>query len=239
MLKALRLSFLLLLALAPLQPIITQDRRQVTARVKSSSGHPLQGVRVFCRSDRETETDQNGLFSLANARGVVFLQHLGYRPLALLADSVQNGVDIVMDEAKQTEWLIPSCAQHLVGHKIMVARLQLLVPLGARLELGGDVDYQDFSASHARGDSKRFLYGIWGPMASTGFPRDEWIISSTEFALRSWRFGDASGVEMRGQSKGGKFWRYFGTYGIAISYENASKEASDYFDRIIGSACVH
>jgi hypothetical protein len=74
-------------------------------------------------------------------------------------------------------------------------------------------------------------------MASSGFPSDDWIITSAETSSRSWRYGDAEGLDLRGRSKEGKFWRYFGTYGIGLSYKEASKEAADYFDRIMDSAC--
>ncbi|MEP7273060.1 MAG: hypothetical protein ABI882_16290 [Acidobacteriota bacterium] len=142
-----------------------------------------------------------------------------------------------MEEAKQTEWVIPSCEQKLAGNKISIARLQLLIPSGAREKRGRDIDYEDFSVAYGQGNDQQYLYGIWGPMASRGFPSDSWIVSSAEIAPRSWRFGDAGGLDLRGRSKEGKFWRYFGTYGIGLSYKEASKEAAEYFDRIMGSAC--
>jgi hypothetical protein len=235
--SALQAGILLILVIALHKPLKGQNGGGLTGIVKSTSGQPLVGVRIYCRADMETTTNEKGQFRLYDRGRVIFLQHNGYRPVVLVSEGLKNEIEIVMEEAKQTEWLIPPCGQELGGRQLRIARLRLQHPSGAQVKKGRDIDYEDFSIAYGQGNDQQYLYAIWGPMASHGFPPDSWISASVGFTSRSWRFGEAVGMDVRGRSKEGKFWRYFGTYGIGLSYKEASKEAADYFDRIMDSAC--
>lgn len=209
----------------------------VTGIVKSRSGKPLAGVRVFCRGDRETETDSTGQFALGNRGKVIFLQIKGYDPVVLVTNSISDRIEIVMEDAAEKEWLIPSCERSSSDKKFAFGPFRLVMTERAEPRRGSDVDYTDFSVSHGSGSNRRFLSGIFGPMATSGFPFDDWITSSVEFKSRSWRNGEATGIDIRGRAESGKLWRYVGMYGFSISYSEASQEASESFDRILDSAC--
>ena len=211
--------------------------KPVTGIVKSRSGKPLAGVRVFCRSDRETETDSTGQFLLGDRGKVIFLQIRDYDPVVLVSDNIPDRIEIVMEDAAETEWLIPSCERSSSDKKFAFGPFRLVMTEREKPKRGSDIDYTDFSVSHGSGSNRRFLSGIFGPIATSGFPFDDWITSSVEFKSRSWRNGEANGIDIRGRAKSGKLWRYVGMYGFSLSYSEASQDISESFDRILDSAC--
>ena len=210
----------------------------VIGTVRTKLGNPLAGVRVFCRGDGETETDNKGQFKLVNSGKVIFLLRTDYKPVILISSQIPDQLEIVMEEAKETEWQIPLCASF--SEKIDFGPFRLSIPETAKPKRGGDIDYVDFSVGYGSENNRRYLEGIFGPNATSGFPFDDWIISSNEFSVRTWRNGEASwvGVDVRGRRQDGTHWRYVGSWGFSLSYRDAPREASAFFDRIIDSACL-
>jgi hypothetical protein len=209
----------------------------VIGTVRTKLGNPLAGVRVFCRGDRETETDNEGQFKLGNRGTVIFLLHTGYKPVILISSKIPDQLEIVMEEAKETEWQIPLCAS---SEKFDFGHFRLSIPETAKLKIGRDIDYVDFSVDYGSENNRRYLEGIYGPHASSGFPSDDWITSSYEFSSRPWRKKEANwiGVDVRGNKQDGTHWRFVGAWGFQLSYQDAPREASAFFDRIIDSACL-
>jgi hypothetical protein len=208
----------------------------ISGTVRTAAGTPLAGVRVFCARDRYTETDDQGRFSLPNRGEVIFLQHIGYRPLVLISSKLADALDIVMEDAGTAEFQVPSCEMSDTNMRFTFGRFSLAVPKHSRVRKGRDIDYTSFAIGWASSGKESFLAGIYGPIAASGFPFDRWITSSYEFSSRSWRNGDSDWVDIRGRSQDG-LWRHVGTYGFSISYEKASSDGAAFFDRIIDSAC--
>jgi hypothetical protein len=115
-------------------------------------------------------------------------------------------------------------------------RLRIVVPPKASIRKGKDIDYESFVIEFREKGSEFVLDGIFGPLATSGqIPRD-WL-SSSEPTIKTWRHGEAEIIDGRGQLANGNYWRYVGTWGNSIRYHDVTKNAANYFDRILDSVC--
>src|SRR5437867_1817459 len=85
--------------------------QQLSGSVKSSSGQPLANVYIFySRSMRDIgETDERGRFSLPHFERVIAFRHAGFRPLTKIVDPSITKLDVVLEDAASTQWIIPRC----------------------------------------------------------------------------------------------------------------------------------
>jgi hypothetical protein len=212
---------------------------ELSGTVKSASGKPLAQVLItYGRSLNEiTETDARGAFSLPHFGRVISFRRAGFRPFTKVVASSTTKLDVVLEDAAATEWLIPSCAAVKSGGKRAGASLRVPIPKGAVLRKGRDIDYTSFSIGYGPAGGREWLSGIAGPMASLGVPPEDWILGATEISERSYKSGDAVGVDMRGRLTDGTYWRYVGRLGESLNYGGATQEAAAYFNKILDSVC--
>ena len=73
-------------------------------------------------------------------------------------------------------------------------------------------------------------------MYGNSYPPGEMIQAVEHYSYRR----TAVGIDWRGVTKGGKYWRYFGAPSVfdIYDYETDSKEAADLFDKILDGVCV-
>jgi hypothetical protein len=220
---------------------------QLTGLVKSTTGKPLIGVRVYSRGGNQsgalenflTTTDENGQFKLAGHGEIVFIRAIGHQPSAKRLESGVTHIEVILEETMGAEWLIPTCPRSFAprtylgldnnGYKLPIQSRNLTSKNRGSHDLVYTVHYKDSQ------NTEVLIYSLsW---MTLGFPPEELILSSRDFSIRSFRRGDYVGIEVRGHTKDGKYWRFFGGDGMEISYRNVSKEAADYFDEIIDGIC--
>lgn len=211
---------------------------ELTGTVKSTSGTPLAGVFIFYGpSQREIEeTNSQGFFSLPRHSRAVFFRRAGFRPFTKIVDESVTKLDIILEEATDSELILPVCSTVQKSEKRVGYDLILSVPKGAESHQGYDVDYGYFSIGFGPKENLIWLEGIYGPMATSGLPPETWILNAPEFTERSYT-GHPVGADVRGRSKTGTRWRYVGGIGSSIKYSDASEEAAAFFDKIIDGAC--
>ena len=214
---------------------------QISGTVVSKLGEPISGVRIRGRADNQytlATTDEKGNFDILQPGKIIFLQALGYRPVVLVLNKPITHINVEMEEASISEFKVPTCllpehSRDYIGHAFM-----LRPPQGAITVAGkgsGDLSHTIYYQSAQNSES---LVYYWSSTA-LGIPDDDWILGAKNFSIHSFRFGQYFGIDIRGISKDGKHWRFLGDFGgMEISYRNASKEAADYFDKIIGSLCL-
>jgi hypothetical protein len=107
-----------------------------------------------------------------------------------------------------------------------------------KLKMVRDIDYAEYALGFRDTHTKpsAWLTGIYGPSASSGQP-SRLMMEQNVFSRRTWTFRDVEGVDIRGSTNSGNFWRYVGTYGEAIDYFDVSREAADYFDKFLDTLC--
>lgn len=137
---------------------------------------------------------------------------------------------------------LTECKKEAGNSRKVGDRLIFIVPKGAKVKTGSDVDYSEYSITVSAGKKKYFLSGIFGPTATSGVvPKD--LLEEGVVDEKHWRFRDpnstrdVTGVDARGRNKNGNYWRYFGTLEEAAHYTDVPKEAADVFDKIFDSVC--
>jgi hypothetical protein len=212
--------------------------------VKTGSGEPIEGVIVSSPPYlyAETKTDSNGSIKLANVdrfkgKLIVHFWHPRFRPLTKIIDESTSTLEVTLEDASGSDWVIPSCSNSKPNEKRTGDKLKVVVPKGAVVSKGGDVDYSSYSIAYNLNSFRARMEGIYGPHATSGYPSRNLLLNSEMFTERRWKFEDFEGVDMRGRSQDGTYWRYLGIIGECIEYRGVSKEAADFFDRIIDGVC--
>lgn len=211
---------------------------ELTGVVKSTSGRPLAGVAVSSPPSAYPgqKTSSDGSFRIEVRENLVFFRHPDFRPLTKVLKGGEETLEVTLEDAAPTRWDIPPCTKASDGGRVGF-RLRLPVPKGPEVKGHTDIDYRYFAVAYGKGGGRFWLEGIEGPNASLGYPNFRDVLSSAEFTERSWRSGDFDGIDIRGRSREGYYWRYVGLYGSAVYYRGASSDASAYFDKLIANAC--
>lgn len=73
-------------------------------------------------------------------------------------------------------------------------------------------------------------------MYGDAYPPGEMLLALGHYSYRR----TSVGIDWRGVTKDGTYWRYFGASSFFDIYDYAtdSKEAADLFDKILGGVCV-
>lgn len=216
---------------------------ELTGRVTTKAGAPLAGVLVFGQCRGFAETDREGRYklrapSMKDCGDLVFFTHAGHRPALMRVAPTDAELNVTLEEPPDSEWLrLRQCP----GGRDSVRRvgffLRLPVPRGAKLKEGRDIDYTFYIVRLGEKEKGVFVHGISGPQATYGFPSDRLVLDAQEYTLRPWKFGDAEGVDVRGRAQDGTRWRYFGTYGEAVTYEGQGAEDAAALDAVIDGVC--
>jgi len=214
----------------------------ISGIVKTKAGTPLAEVKVLCgRSLRNgfALTEQDGAFSFDVRCPVIYFQRNGYQPLAKVVEPQVNTLEVVLEDVGSTLWVAPSCPPS-VTDKNPGFSLRLAPPAEASVSKGYDVDYGYFSIGYGPKKQRVWLTGAGdGGLATLGVPPEEWLLNSREFSVRAFRSGIREGLDIRGQSKDGTYWRHVGVILIeSMSYDGVSAEAAAFFDKLIDSACA-
>jgi hypothetical protein len=165
--------------------------------VKSVSGQPLAHVLIFSNRSLNdiAETDDHGRFSVAEFEAVIAFRRDGFRPLTKTVDRSTTTLDVVLEDAAATQWVIPRCFNEDKSKRVGFA-LRLHVPKDATARKGSDVDYQDFAIGYGPKSNRVWLSGISGFYASLGIPPYGWILNATEFSERSFKAGNIEGADL-------------------------------------------
>jgi len=85
---------------------------------------------------------------------------------------------------------------------------------------------------------KGSLHVVEGYAWHAGLPLEDLLSASKSLKVRGWDFRTIVGLDLSGELNDGRRWRWIGApLAAAVSYENASPEVADFFDRILDSVC--
>jgi hypothetical protein len=216
--------------------IMVTSATELTGIVRSKAGTSLANVSVTsqCEPCVQTKTDANGFFRLPAHGQVVFFRYPGFRPLSKILDSTTTAVQVVLEEGAQSEWKVPSHRPASRAERYIGDESKLAVPKGLMLKKVRDADYLLYIIYDRK--NKHEVLEVWfGLSVSSGYPPDDLLISSNEFAERSWTCETGTGVDLRGRLRTGEHWRWTSLLLGMAKYRVKSEEAADSFDRIIDS----
>jgi hypothetical protein len=253
------LPAIVLLCMVVCTPVVAQIAGTVTS---STTGEPLSKVLVMGEGLNWTETDAAGQYSLrpAKFRGrnarpeiPVSFRREGYRPLTRIALGENARINVALEDGRATEWAVPSCRELtrsalLCGEGLKArprssigGEMRFWLPCGANQpEAYSDVDYGGSTVQFVSGKGNFQMQTMAGPTASSGHPYAEEYLNSQSFTERAIKVRDrtADGLDARGRSKDGTYWRWVGPLLAEFAtYRGADAAAAKYFNAILDSAC--
>lgn len=223
------------LLLLPL-PTIAQ-RRQISGDVTGRDGTPIEDVSVVTSGmgfNGWGASKADGSFRLPAAGAFVSFRHAGYKPLLVRSSDLIEPVHVQLDPTDETVWKVKSC-NSLPGKGGAWIGGGLRVNPGGRHK--GPVYGEHDSHWYVQRGSDR-LHVVDGYAWHAGLPWEQTLVRSESISVRGWVFEKIVGLDLSGHSSGGKYWRWVGApVALAIEYETSSREAADYFDKIIATMC--
>ena len=185
----------------------------------------------------ETKTKEGGRFSLGKQGSLVRFSASGYRPITKRVEDLGQDSEVTLKADPGGLWIPPQC-QVLRGPRMLTGdTMQFNLVSGGKIRRGQDIDYQTNVVCHNRS----CMQHGWGPLWSFGLPpwrefpsafsnveeRDVQIRPNVEY----------KGNEYRGRRSDGTYMRFVGILGETISYDHATKDAAEYFDKVIDTLC--
>jgi len=215
-------------------------RGGISVTVRSTVGEAVMDVSVrdLTGCSGYGKTTSNGTLLLSDCQHMVLLlTRKGYRPAVQVVDAgvVDRNLVVTLEPDNGTGWTAPVCGRP--GPGVPMKTIELKPPRGVRFKRFGDVDFSGYKIDFQEGKHADNLVSMSGTHASDGSPSSFWMMGLTQFEARSFHCGEFDGIDIRGFSPDGKQSRWVGYFYSFVEYSRVSKEAADFFDRIISQAC--
>lgn len=206
-------------------------------------GKPVEGFTVFDDvlggtppERQKTITNKQGEFTFSNSGQQLRFENPNYRPLALTVEPGGTPIRVRLQDARQSDWVIPACGEANSSNRI---GFSVLFPLPKTMESSPENDNNDI-----------FIYprGKDAVSAEMIISHSSQEITNAEDSLDFERFeerwikdraGNVVGIDARGRRKRGEYWRsaiFFGR--DTASYWLKSEEQPNASDQVIDSACI-
>ncbi len=216
--------------------LLCQDKwTNLTGVVRSQAGEPLAGVTIWGGQKDYQTTNENGEYNIrlpsssASFCCVLQFRRDGYKTLTRAVDPAAGVLNITLQPGK-SKWIPPDWSPS--DSKRIGATMRFLIPKGAKLKRGRDVDYWTIAVGFGSGKNQEWMQIGGGSSWSLGLPLVSDMTSVAEVSERDMICGP-SGIDIRGHTKDGKRWRFAGMWGETVTYRNASEQAARFFDSII------
>jgi hypothetical protein len=228
----------ILLYLAPLQA--QHVRQGVDGQVVDERGSGVEGALIVASGAGFTgwaTTKADGSFNLRGAGAFISVRRLGFKPRLIATSDLIEPVRIQLDRVDNTVWSVPSCAalpnrgREWVGGGLRVN--------ATRRRYEGPV-YGEHDSHWYFKLNQNTLHVVDGYAWHSGLPLESTLTASQGIKIRGWFFGDIAGLDLSGETKDGKRWRWVGApLADAVEYKNANPGVADYFDKIVETMCFH
>jgi len=210
----------------------------IEGHVRTPQGEPISDVRI----DRLAKTDDTGHFKIAadflRYWNTLWIDKKGFTPQLVSISALPSNLDITLEPEKDSSVSdIPLCSDAKVnGSRFVGKYLRLTVPKELKFKTGVDTDYIYYHIAYAKKGKTGWLRGGLGNMYGDAYPPGEMFLALEHYSYRR----TAVGIDWRGVTKDGKYWRYFGALSLfdIYDYETDSKEAADLFDKIRDGVCL-
>ena len=221
----------------------TAQTVEIQGFVKTAEGQAIANVYI---EDGEIftdpETDEEGYFRFSSRDAFRYIKTLvfdkkGFVPKIVPVDRYKTKLDVVLEPEKNKDlWEIPTCNfPNSNRYKVVGTYLKLFIPKKMSVKSGVDSDYIYYSVGFKKGKNEYRLNGGLGNLYGSPYPSDRLRSEVRNFSYRR----TSVGIDWRGTTKEGKYWRYFGAISAFESYhyETESREVAEVFDRILDRVC--
>jgi hypothetical protein len=187
--------------------------------------------------DRPFVTDSEGRFSLKTRAPALVIRKPGFRSARLLVQSKRSW-RITLEPATREP---PPCPSTSRCESVGRWRGTFCLPRISEVKAGRlayDVDYgQRNFIIETNAGPKWMRYGI-GPMWSYGMPDTEKVWTSVQYKETVYNCAGIVVVDARGIDNAGKLWRFFGTLGESVDYQDLDATEAHLFDQLIDGVCI-
>lgn len=206
--------------------------------VKTSDGKPIKDVYL----QGFGKTDENGYFRIASDVLVRFWKTIifdkrGFVPRVVVLDASNTNLEIILkEETENNIWEIPNCSGNKPKQSKLVGKyLKLTVPKSTKIKSGSDTDYTYTSIEFGKEKQKSWLRSGLGNLYGGIYPSGEKLLELKHYTYRRTAFG----IDWRGITKEGNYWRYFGSISLfeTYHYETNAQEAATFFDNVLDTMC--
>ena len=211
---------------------------EIQGFVRTTEGQPIGGVSI----SRFSKTDERGHFKIASDVLIRYWKNLifdkkGFVPKVVSLDSSKANLNITLESEKdKSVWDIPTCS-YAKGNlsKAVGQYLRLTLLKGMTFKTGVDADYIYYSIGLSQGGNNHWLHGGWGNLYGDVYPSGETLLKLDHYSYRR----TSVGIDWRGVTKDGKYWRYFGapSFFETYYYETDSRPMANAFDTILDAVC--
>lgn len=217
----------------------------IRGTVLGPDGRPLEGFVVFDDvlggsppERQQTTTNAKGEFEFSISGQLLRFENPNYRPLALAVEPGGAPVNVKLEDAKRSDWLIPSCGEmegsaSRIGFSILFV---LPTTMESRPFNGDDLHYYSvFPRGDGHSPEFLILYSAVQTPESSAFVNSSW---SEQRWIKDGA-GTVVGIDSRGLLKDGGRWRtaiFFGKDEARYIFFRGVQTSS--LDGIINSACI-
>jgi len=211
---------------------------------------PMEGFEVFDDvlggsppERQQTATDEHGKFEFSNSGSMLLFKNPAYRPLALAVKPGGAPVHVRLEEAKRSDWIVPSCEPPGASPRRIGFEAQFVIPAALQWEgideEGKHADdhiqaYFVFPRGKEAVDASFFITLAEGEddpgdFVGAKWSEQRWIKTSA---------GNVVGVDSRAQLRKGIHWRNASFFDHeSVGYTLPRGTPTTMFDGIIDSAC--
>ena len=226
----------LLSALAGLTPGQQQDAK-LCGVVVDENGAGIEGAQVVASGvgfNGWGETNPGGTFCVKSAGVFINVRHTGFSPILERVPTTGTPMRLRMVKADASVRAMPDCQSRPNAGRGWIGGGLRINPQGRyRGPVNGEHDTHWYVQK-----GEQSLHVIDGYAWHAGLPQESLLSASQNISVRGWEFGNIIGLDLSGRSQTGSRWRWIGApLAVAISYEGASPDEAEYFDRILESVC--
>jgi hypothetical protein len=248
---------------AELRGSVVSSRRSPVAGVVAISEMPSSNLRLR----QQTKSDDAGHFKFLYPGQMISLRHPDFRPVDLLLKPGESDVHVVLENANESDWLIPTCISG-EGKKAQIGR-DFMVRLPASADVSekqdGDSLVETITLRNGAAKGEERLQRLFPTIDLISIVSNAKVDSAPFLDLYQYRepgkerwmkdgSGKPIGVDARGQSDllppkelsvvrnmtgvdGPVHWRSTVLFGQGMARYFASPELAPLFDEITDSAC--
>jgi hypothetical protein len=211
---------------------------EIQGFVKTTEGKPIKDVYIKGFG----KTDERGYFKIASDVLIRYWKTLifdkkGFVPKVVSLDTSNTNLSVILESEKDNNvWEIPNCDYTKTNQsRIVGTYLKLIISKNMKFKSDVDADYIYYSIGFKKDGKGYWLRGGLGNLYGDVYPSGETLLGLQSYSYRR----TSVGIDWRGITKEGKYWRYFGTPSVfeTYDYETDSKEAADMFDKILDGVC--
>lgn len=228
---------------------IPQANLDVRGSVLRPDGKPAGGFVVVDEIDggsppehQQTTTNESGDFEFADSGPLLRFENPRYRPLAVAVEPGGAPVHVRLEDAKQSDWIIPSCQEAPTSARRIGFSALFTLPGGLDFKLFTDENHRSYFIFPRGGDPYEVRMVITASAdPTTDAPGGDVFVDSS-WSKQRWiknTAGGVIGIDSRGRSKHGDYWRTAIFLGHdSAGYRVRSGKSPNSLNKIINSACI-